>query len=504
MKHKQILLNAITTFGQELASAGVLFLLYRFLIHAIGIERFGVWSLVLATTSVVTLANQGFSTSVVKFVAKYAAQEKPDDVSTLIQTAVISTGIALAVVSAGLYPAARWILKLLLPSAMLAEGSALLPFALISLWLNVSGGILLAGLAGYQKITHRNYVVLGGAILFLLLCYGFVPARGLLGLAYAQMLQSTACLFATWILLRRRIAGFPLIPHRWNRALFREMLGYGLHFQLITVSQAVREPITKALLAKFGGLAMTGYYDMASRWVVSFRELIVQANEVLIPAVSNLQQRDPKSLPALYRESYRLIFFVAVPTFAVVLVAAPVASRIWLGNYEPVFVRFVAALAVGWLVNVLANPAYVFDLGTGALRWVSISCATTAILNAGLGFVIGSRFGGTALVAVSAGSLAIGYIIIAAAYHLQNHLPFQIFLPKESRWIILSGAASVLIFLATLRLHFLFSAPTFQGLSIALLVALALLGIPMWLHPLRKRLINWAYSASGVTQGLSS
>src|ERR1700719_3316733 len=106
MKQKQIFLNAVTTSGQELATAGVLFLLYRFLIHTIGIERFGVWSLVLATTSVVTLANQGFSASIVKFVAKYAAWDRAEDVSVLVQTAVITTGVALGAFSLLLYPLA--------------------------------------------------------------------------------------------------------------------------------------------------------------------------------------------------------------------------------------------------------------------------------------------------------------------------------------------------------------------------------------------------------------
>ena len=86
------------------------------------------------------------------------------------------------------------------------------------------------------------------------------------------------------------------------------MAGYGLQFQVITASQALREPVTKALLAKFGGLSVTGYYDLASRWVVTIRELIVQANQVLIPAISHLRERDPRSIPLVYRESYRLVF----------------------------------------------------------------------------------------------------------------------------------------------------------------------------------------------------
>jgi O-antigen/teichoic acid export membrane protein len=492
MKQKQILLNAVSTFGQELVSAAVLFFLYRFLIHAIGIERFGVWSLVLATTSVVTLANQGFSTSVTKFVARHVAREKPDDVSELIQTAMISMGLALAVVSIGLYPTAKWILKVLLPAATLAEANQVLPFALISLWINVIGGILLAGLAGYELITHRNYVVLGGAILFLFLSYALVPGRGLAGLAYAQTVQAAACLTATWVLLRRKLPRFPVIPHHWDRALFREMRAYGLNFQVIAVSQALREPVTKALLARFGGLAMTGYYDMASRWVVSFRELIVQANQVLVPTVSNLHERDRKSLPALYRESYRLIFYLAIPMFAFVVIAAPIVSRLWIGRYEPPFVTFVGLLAAGWLVNVLANPAYVFDLGTGALRWVSIGCIATGILNSGAGFVLGRQFGGTAVVAVSASALALGYIIILVSYHVQNRASFAVLAPQESAWIVVSSGAGVLIFLPAFCAASIWNAHSAQLPAVVSVALLAMIGIPMWIHPLRRRLMNWA------------
>ena len=93
---------------------------------------------------------------------------------------------------------------------------------------------------------------------------------------------------------------------------------------------------------------------------------------VLVPTISGLRERDPAAIPAVYRASYRLVFFLGVPAFAFLVTVSPIVSRIWLGRYEPVFVTFVALLAAGWLVNILSNPAYVVDLGTGALRWVSI------------------------------------------------------------------------------------------------------------------------------------
>ena len=494
MKHKQIFWNAATTMVQVIGSAGSLFVLYRFLIRAIGIERLGIWSLVLATTSVVTLANQGFSTSVVRFVAKYAALGRPEKVCVLIETAILSIGGMLTILCAVLYPVAHWALKLIVPLTRFDEAATLLPFAFATLWINVVGSVLLAGLAGYELITYRNYVVLGGSVLYLLLAFVWVPKYGLLGLAYAQTANTAGCFVAAWGLLRRTIPQLPMIPRRWDRDLFREMCGYGAHFQFITVSQAVREPVTKALLAKFGGLAMTGIYDIASRWVFTFRELIVQANLVLIPTISGLRETNPEAIPRIYRESYRLVFFLAVPTFALLVVISPVISNIWIGHYEPIFVSFVAFLAVGWLVNIMSNPAYVVNLGTGALFWVSLGCAMTGVLNPALGYFAGKYWGGTAVVAASTISLIAGYAVVLVAYHLQNTIPFRSIIPQDSLGIVCASTAGVMVFLpyfCSENLRAMDSLRIIGGVAAALLTIMI---IPMSLHPMRRRLMTWVWS----------
>lgn len=491
---RQIVLNALTTVGQTIANAAVLFFLYRFLIRTIGIDRLGIWSLVLATTSIVTLANQGLGTSIVKFVAQYAARGQTNDVSALIQTALISTCAALALVTLGLYPAARWTLHFVLPAARFAEANAILPLALVSLWLNVLEGLLQAGLAGHELITVCNYLEVAGALSYLALAFLLVPNHGLLGLAYAQAIQTAAILAITWLLLRRRIPSLPIVPCRWSRALFFEMASFGLHFQLITLSQALREPVTKLLIAKFGGLGLTGLYEMAARAVFTLREVIVQANQVLVPTVSRLKERDPDSIPALYRESYRLVFFLAFPAFGLLTAISPLISRIWIGRYEAAFVEFVAILSAGWLINVLSNPSYVVDLGLGALRWVSVGCVTTAVLNAILGSVAGRYMGAVAVAGACAFSLACGYCIIVVAYHLQNHAPFTQLLPRESLAIVVTSIAGALIFLPLFRglpAHSLFSAQV--TLAFAAVVAVVVF-IPMWTHPMRKRVLQLVFS----------
>jgi len=68
MQRRQILINAIMSVVQIVVIGIVLFILYRFLLNTIGVEQLGIWSLVLATTSVTQIASFGLSGSVVKFV----------------------------------------------------------------------------------------------------------------------------------------------------------------------------------------------------------------------------------------------------------------------------------------------------------------------------------------------------------------------------------------------------------------------------------------------------
>lgn len=220
-------------------------------------------------------------------------------------------------------------------------------------------------------------------------------------------------------------------------------------------------------------------------------QLIEQANQVLIPAVSHLHERDPKSVSLVYRESYRVIFYLAVPVFAIAALASPLVSRVWIGRYESLFVDFAAILAAGWLVNVLANPAYVADLGTGALKWPSIGCFVAAILNAGLGLAAGIRFGGIGVVAATAMSQVVGYVTIAAAYHLENRVAFRELLPRESRAVVLASVAGAAVLLpvfcsAWVRSRFsLLTAETVLGILLVLIATM------MWRHPVRKRLLLW-------------
>ena len=65
---RRLLINALMAVMQVVVIGGSFVVLYAFVERTLGIALFGVWALVLATTSASGIANLGLGNSAVKFV----------------------------------------------------------------------------------------------------------------------------------------------------------------------------------------------------------------------------------------------------------------------------------------------------------------------------------------------------------------------------------------------------------------------------------------------------
>lgn len=487
MKQRQVLINAGMSVLQIIVLSGILFFLYRFLLQTLGVEKLGIWSLVLASTSISRVANLGLSGSVVKFVAKYAAHNDHQAVSRVLQTTLITIGLIIGLVLIPFYPLAQYILGFLVDASALVDALSILPFALLSVWLTSINAVISGGLDGYQRIDLRSSLLMGGMIFYALLCVVLVKSYGLIGLALAQVIQYIALLLVGFLILRRYVA-LPLIPYQWDSSLFREMLNYGLNFQVITLSVMLYDPITKALLSRLGGLAMVGYYEMASRMVLQLRGVVVAANQVLVPAIADLTERSPSRVREVYLDSTRIAFFVTIPLYTLLAVMTPIVSVLWIGFYEPDFVMAARLLTAGWFVNTLAAPAYFAYLGHGNLKWNTVSHLVIALLNVALGWFLGTVYGGVGVLVGWVLALIFGSLIIIIAYHLENNCSFRILWSKANVMLLL---ASGLVLLATSLIYTVTAETPLFWQIIAIGFSLALITFwPLWKHPVRMQLQN--------------
>lgn len=414
-------MNMLSAAVQVVVQMLVLFLLYRYLIHSIGIEQLGVWAIVLSTASTARISELGLSGSVTKFVAGYRSDGKDHYAQEAVQTAAISLALLLACILAALYPCLLWALPSILPLESIPAGRLVLPYALVSLWLAAIGGVWMAALDGYLRSDLRAALMIFCTVIYFGAALGGVSQWGLEGLAVAQVLQSLILATMGWMLVRKvaRIAGY--LPVKWSRARLRDMLRYGVNFQINSVVMLLFEPTTKILFGRYGELAAAGYFELAQRLVARVRALIVETNRVIVPVLAGTRQGDDKARD-LYCKNVRYLFFLLTPLFAMLLALLPSISELWIGSYQDVFVTIGIFLVLAWYMNSMTAPAYFAYLGSGNLKWVTTSHVVLGSTNIFLGLLLGRAFGWRGIITAFAVSLVVGSLITIVSYQRENRI----------------------------------------------------------------------------------
>lgn len=481
MNQRKIFSNALISVIQVIVLSGTLLFLYRYLLDTIGAEKIGVWSLVLASVSFSKVANLGLSGGIVKFVAKYIAVDDQDSVSRVIQTTLISTALFFSAALIVIYPVAKYLLHIVLDKESLESAIEILPIALVSVLLISISGIITGALDGFQRFDIRASIIIISSLLYVACCVYLVEDLGLVGLAYAQMLQYISVLVLGFYSLRK-LAAVPYVPHVFDKAKFHEIFRYGINFQLISLTTLFLEPTTKGLLSVFGGVHIVGYYEMASKLVLQLRSLVVTANQVVVPVVAHLAEITPGKIQTLYITSTNIIILVATPLFILLGVMLYLISRIWLGFIEESFIVSGYILVISWLANTLVAPAYFFYLGAGQLRINVISHIVTALLNFLLGWLFGNSIGWIGVVLGWATASMLGSFIIIAGYHYQNNIGYRLVMTPYNAALMASGVVA-LITAYLMNVYNLFNLSFITNQVLMLAIFLLVSTYPIILNP---------------------
>ena len=128
-------------------------------------------------------------------------------------------------------------------------------------------------------------------------------------------------------------------------------------------------------------------------------------------------------------------------------------------------------------------------MGTGKLKWNTVSSIVVGSLNVLLGLILGHHFGGSGVVAGWTIALAVGSSLVVIAFHTSHDISFGEMLPREDIGLLVASAVGVA---AAWLAHFempIDSAVIFTSI-VAALVFLVAIVIPGWRHPMRCRLIG--------------
>lgn len=427
-------------------------LMYRLLMQSLPIEAIGLWSLVVGSANVARLTELGLGAGALRFIAADMGAERPDRAAAIAGMASLCVAVLVGALALLTRPFLFHYLDQATPAAMHGAVAPLLDAALASVVLGSVANVIFSTIDGCQRMDLRAQVQIGGSFVQLGATWLVLPRYGLAGLGLAALAQA---LFQLVIGagIANRLLGAPLRSYlAFDLSRLKALFLYGGGLQISGLAQLLFEPLIKVLLTAFSGLALTGYFDMANRIVVQLRAVIVAAYGALVPHIAARTGRGemaPAEIRAIYREACDLLLFIALPYFAAIAAALPLALTLWKGRFDPVFLAVAMVQFGAWLANVMTTPAYLLFVALGRLRWNIAGHVVIGAITLVLGVILGSVAGGSGVLAAGAAGLIAGSMVVLIAFHREYHQSFGEFFQLRrlplAALLLLSAACTVAI-----------------------------------------------------------
>lgn len=396
---------------EVIASAAILFVSYKIVLHYLGVSALGVWALATAITALSRAADVGASAGTSRSVAVHSASAE----KTL---AYVETGL---LINSGLYLVLGAILFAVFPylAPLVSKGPAtadlhvLMPYVIGSfVMMNVSA-VTSSSLIGLYRSDLKSLITILGLAAQIIITWAFIKPLGLRALAIGQVVQYGFMALVSWFVITKVSTGRFLYrpPYRWNAVAARELFGYGMRAQGLNLAGFLFEPTTKFAISAICGVHALGLYELASRGLMQVRQVIVTPSGNLTPLFAKASTVGNRRVARTYSRAVAALAPLSIASMLGLIAISPVLSIIWVGHLETDFIAMTAILATLWSVNLMALPAYYLGLGANRLRWSIWGALATALSSPLLVIALAPVVGDNGAALGAGLAIAIGAII---------------------------------------------------------------------------------------------
>ncbi|MFI7007322.1 lipopolysaccharide biosynthesis protein [Streptomyces sp. NPDC050145] len=329
------------------------FALTPFFVHRLGLERFGVWSLLLVFLATLTVLDGGVGASLARFHAVYGARGDTDGAGRLVVGSLaVFLGLGTVVTGVCFATAPHLVTLLNIPPHLRSEAQGLLlwlgPLLTLALASNSATALLQAN-AQFRRlaaVTVGSCLVYAVAVVLVIGQGGSLPALAAVTAGrYALLLTAGLCLGARHLSLRR-----PLLP---GKPVRREFGGYALRMQLSGFTVFLNGEIDAFVIAAMLPVRYVGIYAAGYQVASALRSLPLYAFPPLLTRVTGVFARH--GLAGAVREFHvlqRRWLPLTLAYGAVMVTAVWFAVRTWLGAGLALSGVVAAVLLVGYSLQV--------------------------------------------------------------------------------------------------------------------------------------------------------
>ena len=402
-------------------SAILILLQYKIILAHIDATSFGIWTLVISTTSITRFSELGLGGSIVRQIATHMARNESRRAVAAVGTASIIMATAmLAIIIAAYLPILLTLQSTLAPQDF-DLASSLLPYAAAAFYAGSIANIFSSAVDGCQRADLRSKTNIALGLLSFGCCVTVaMTTKSIASVAIAQAIITGISIILHAAVAKALIPKLNICKPEWSKKEIMEMLPTAGYFQVSSIGMALFDPLIKLLISKFGTSELIVYYEIANQIISRTKSFIVSANQTIVAKIAQLQQQSQEELETLYNIQILVATKLAAPFFLICTIFTAIVSSYISPSGTSQIATFSYILTLGNLLNILAIPAYFKNQGIGHNKTNAIHHLIMGAAAAALSPIFGSIFGPTGVVAGAALSIAISSLFLLMKENIRN------------------------------------------------------------------------------------
>lgn len=345
------------------------FITYRLLINFQGLELVGIWSILVAASSLVNIGNLGMGVAVIRYVSQLNLLEEKVTAKLFIDTGIIVNFFWHGSITLIAYFIIKFFLTELVPTGFYIEALITLPFLMFSNFMSSMTATLIASLQSIHKGFIGFNVSILGAVIEIIFAFILIPRIGILGFALAQAIRYSISLFICINYINSYLSNKYFLPTNFSIPFFKKMIGYSLKVQAGGILNSLFEPLTKLTLSQYGDIKSQGIFELAYKTVSLSRNIIVAGLLASIPALTSLFNSSMSEAQEFYKKAQRKLFIYSAIIMLLIALLSPLVSIVWMGNLSYKYILLVNIFVAGYWVNTLAANAYNLGFASGIMKY---------------------------------------------------------------------------------------------------------------------------------------
>jgi len=380
-KKRKISLNSVASLIRFILCAIIWFVLVRYLIKKLGIEEFGLWSLLGMVTFYVGLLDLGVNQALVRYVAELDAKSDYKKLNNYISISLLLYFLILVLTFLILLFSRSWIVTdiLKIDEKFWEIAKIIIILSITSVGILIIGKIFQSILEGLQKFVVSNILILFQTLMIAIGSYFFLENNfGLIGLAINNVI-----IYTLMLIIFLFVAKFYLKPLRFsitnlNWKEIYSLFSYSLAIQFSSIMGISFLTLTKIFITRYLSLSYVGLFEISFKILDTTKGIFTSLILPILPLASVINiSRGKKEVAKLTGFVNTFALFFSLVAFAILCLFMPQILNIWLGNFDTDLIWSTRLMALPFFGSTLITGIYIVFQGIGLAKW-----------NAGLQFML--------------------------------------------------------------------------------------------------------------------